>query len=233
MRLLARIVLLVAIVWLVIAIVYQLRPAPTPEGAEAPTQNIFNVFVLILLFAGTLGAIVAFFLLPAIGEWVGHLFIAPNERIEKGEYDDALAFANQGDYEGAIAAYRNVLRNNPEDTHALNEIVHLYCDKLNNYDAAAAELEEALQREWSEEKGAFVASRLAEVYWKYQGDADRARAILTQIMESMPETRHAANARHKLRDIEIALRTGSRPQVLGDAEEPAEAGGDDTPVSGA
>ena len=37
------------------------------------------------------------------------------------------------------------LEENPDDTHALSEIIHIYCDKLHDHDAAERFLEEALE----------------------------------------------------------------------------------------
>jgi hypothetical protein len=44
-----------------------------------------------------------------------------------------------------------------------------------------------------------------DVYWNQKRDASRARHMLMQIAETMPNTRHAANAMHRLHEIDRAL----------------------------
>ena len=88
---------------------------------------------------------------------------------------------------------------------ALSEIVRLECEHLDNPAAAADILEQALEREWTPEDAAFLTSRLVDVYWKHQRKAREARALLMQIIEAMPGTKHSANAQHKLQEIERQL----------------------------
>src|SRR5690606_31905460 len=112
---------------------------------------------------------------------------------------EALAKTARGDYEGAVAAYKKVVGKTPTDTHAISEAVRLQCDKLEDPNGAAAYLEHLLQNEWPMDDAAFLANRLVDVYWNYLQDADRSRPILEQIMSDMPETKHSANAAHRLR----------------------------------
>ena len=81
----------------------------------------------------------------------------------------------------------------------------IQCEHLENPAGAAETLEEALKKEWPPESAAFLSSRLVDVYWKYQHDAPSARALLMQIIEAMPETRHSANAMHRLQEIDKQL----------------------------
>ena len=55
------------------------------------------------------------------------------------------------------------------------------------------------------EQTAFLSQRQVDVCWNYQHDGIRARAILIKIAEDMPETREAANAMHRLQEIERAI----------------------------
>jgi outer membrane protein assembly factor BamD (BamD/ComL family) len=55
------------------------------------------------------------------------------------------------------------------------------------------------------EDAALLCSRLADVYSTYQHDITKARALLMQVIETMPNTRHAANATHRLQEIERQL----------------------------
>ena len=119
-----------------------------------------------------------------------------------------MAKIAQGDYEGAIEEYKKAsLRRPPDDTHALSEIIgpSLYCDKLHDHDAAELFMEDALQKEWPPEQGVFLASRLVDIYWTHKHDAARARHVLTQIAETMPDTKYAANAVHRMHEIDRTL----------------------------
>lgn len=182
------------------------------QGAEQPDHSkIILCFAGIVLLAVLGGSVLAFSVLPAAAESVGNAFFSPNEEIEKSPHSDAQAKMAQGDFPGAIEEYRRAFEADPSDTLALSEIARIYCERLQDFDLAAAALEQALQNEWPHDQAAFLASRLVDVYWKYQHDAVRARPVLIQIVESMPETRHAANATHRLLEIDRALETGALP----------------------
>ena len=146
--------------------------------------------------------------MPVLGDMLGNLFFQPSEQIERTSHDEAVGACARGDYEAAIEAYQKALAEDPEDTLAYSEIVKIQCEHFHDPAAGVATLEEALQQEWPVEEAAFLSSRLVDVYWKYQRDARQARALLLQIVETMPGTRHASNAEHRIQEIEkqIALK---------------------------
>jgi tetratricopeptide (TPR) repeat protein len=173
-----------------------------PEVAPSRILGLFGGFVVLgagiaILFVTTI--------LPAMVESMTNLFFNPNERIEKDPHSDAISAVARGDYEGAIEAYRAIYEEDPTDTLALSESAKIYCEHLNDPAAAAELIEEALKKEWPADGVAFLSTRLVDVYWKYQHDGRSARALLLQIMEVMPETRHAANASHRLQEIDKEL----------------------------
>ena len=182
--------------------------ARTAMAAENPDQSrvvmLFGGLVLVGLVTG--GVIVVVFL-PAFGDWVGDFFFNPNQQAEKAPHADALAAIARGDYEQAIAEYRKCVERDGTDTHAVSEIVRLYCDKLGDPVSAESVLEEALAQDRTHEDAAFLSNRLAEVYWNHQHDARRARELLLQVVETFPNTKHSANAQHRLQEIERQLAT--------------------------
>ena len=182
--------------------------ARTAMASEIPDQSrvvmLFGALVLVGLVTG--GVLVVMFL-PVVGDWVGNFFFNPNERAEKPPHADALAAIARGDYEQAVAEYRKCIERDENDTHALSEMVHLYCDKLGDPVSAESLLEEALAKDWAHDDAAFLSNRLAEVYWKYQHDARRSRELLLQVIETFPNTKHSANAQHRLQEIERQLAT--------------------------
>ncbi len=169
----------------------------------------FNKIVLyfggVVLIGGAAGVLIVTVVLPAVGDAIGNLFFSPNQSIGKAPHADALVAIARGDYEAAVQEYLKAFEKDPHDTLALSEVAKIECEHLGNPVAAADVLEQALEREWTPEDASFLTSRLAEIYWKYQHNARDARGLLMQIIESMPGTKHAANAQHKLQEIERAL----------------------------
>ncbi len=69
-------------------------------------------------------------------------------------------------------------------------------------DAAIVTLREGLEsQEWSVNNAAFFLFRMAELYEKQKEDMMTSIQLLQQIVELFPETRHSANATHRLRDL--------------------------------
>jgi hypothetical protein len=203
MKTFARFVLAVALAYLVVVLLADVQlQMKLQSAAEKPDYSRITVsFVVILGAAIAIGAMFALSVLPAIADKIGSFLFNPNQEIEKPPHSVAMAKMAQGDYHGAVEEYQK----DPYDTLALSEIAHIYCDKLKECDAAAQVLEAALDREWPPEDSAFLGARLADVYWHHQNDAVRARAVLIQIAENLPDSKHAANAQHKLREIDLAL----------------------------
>jgi hypothetical protein len=168
---------------------------------------------VVLLFGGTIidGAIVAtiiaMWIVPKIGESVGGFFFNPGTQIEKDDHAIAISKLAQGDPEGAIEHYRDILAKDPHDTLAISEIARICCRDLGDTARGASAIEQALQEEWPPQQGSFLANRLADVYL-LQDDLGRAREVLTEVTVAMPGTKYAANAQHRLREIERALQTG-------------------------
>ena len=115
---------------------------------------------------------------------------------------DARAFVAQGEYEGAIAAYRAVTLAQPENRFPWVEIAKIQHDNLEDPDASIATLRAALEsREWRVNDTAFFMFRLAELYEEVKDDTPQSVSILEQVVELFPETRHSANATHRLREL--------------------------------
>jgi tetratricopeptide (TPR) repeat protein len=170
-----------------------------------------------LLFAGTLldglcvAAILAFTIVPMIGQSVGGFFFNPGTEVEKDPHSDAIAKLAQGDPEGAIGVYESILGKDPNDSLAISEIARICCRNLSDPARAAAYLERALEREWPQEQVSFLGNRLADVYL-LQEEPMRARQIIVQIAENMPDTKFAANAQHRLHEIDRGIESPSSPQ---------------------
>jgi tetratricopeptide (TPR) repeat protein len=205
MRALPRLLLFLGLGYLTFVLFHEASLAR--KNPDIDPSKVVLLFAATVLIGGSAAIIVVSMLLPTLGDAVGNFFFQPNEEVEKDPHSTAQAALARGDYEGAVAEYKEILASDPTDTLSYSEIAKIACEHLDDAAGAAAVLEEGLQREWAPDDAAFLTSRLVDVYWKYQRDIRGARALLIKIMESMPGTRHAANAEHKLKEIEqqIAL----------------------------
>ena len=172
---------------------------------DVPPSKILGLFAGVVALGVGIAIIFVTTIMPAMVESITNLFFNPDEKAEKDPHSDAISAVARGEYEEAIEAYRAIYEADPIDTLALSESAKIYCEYLDNPVAAAELIEEALKKEWPPEGAAFLSSRLVDVYWKYQHDGRGARGLLLQIMETMPDTRHAANASHRLQEIDKEL----------------------------
>ena len=103
---------------------------------------------------------------------------------------------------GAIDAYREVATEQPDNRFPWLEISKIQHDNLEDPDAAIKTLREALESsDWRVNDAAFFMFRIAEMYEVDKKDQAQAVAILQQVVETFPETRHSANATHRLREL--------------------------------
>ena len=173
------------------------------DAGESEVTHLVTYYFCILGLAAVTALVSYVLLLPLFGEYAGNFIFNPNEKIERNLHAEALVKLAAGDFQGAVDEYRAVFEEDPQDIHAASEIVRLYCEKLNEPDSAADFLVEALSyAERLPEDVAFFSQRLVDVCWHYQHDGIRARAILIKIAKDMPETREAANALHRVQEID-------------------------------
>ena len=234
MRLLPR-VLVVAI--MLVAMFLLIRQAKVLAAAEEPDMaRLVTYYVSILGLAAVTAVVSCISLLPLLGEFMGNVVFTPNQQIERSAHHDALARLAAGDFQGAIDEYKAVFEDDPRDVHAASEVVRLYCEKLEAPEPAEDFLVEALSyEEQTQEEKAFLSQRLVDVCWNYQRDGIRARAILIKIAENMPETREAANALHRLQEIDRMMNQDVYlpPEPAGAAPAEAEAAGEALAQDGA
>jgi tetratricopeptide (TPR) repeat protein len=206
MRIIVRISVVVVLGWVMLVL---FQKAHVSQGINPDPSKLILYYLGVVGLGVVIGGIVSMSVLPAIGDQVGSFFYNPSTEIEKDPHHRALVKLANGDFQAAIDEYGKVVEKNPADTLALSEMVRIYCDKLHEPEPAAALLEGALQQEhWSNDDVAFLGERLVDIYWLHQRDGARSRSILLQIAEQMPETKHAANALHRLHEIDRAMLLG-------------------------
>ena len=203
MRIFPRIIIVAALLGALFLLIEHVKAL---QDAGIDSSKLVTFYFAILGLVVVTALVFCVTMLPLMGEFIGNFMFTPNEKIERSPHADALAKLAAGDFPGAVEEYREVFADNPQDTHAASEIVRLYCDKIEDPEAAAGFLVEALSvPDRTPEEIAFLSQRMVDVCWLHQHDAIRARAILIKIAEDMPETREAANALHRLQEIDRAV----------------------------
>lgn len=202
--------------------VRELQPTEDVDNAKMDAELVTH-YIGILGLAVVTAIVFCVSLLPLLGELVGNIMFTPNQQIERSPHGDALAKLAAGDFEGAIEEYKSVFDDDPLDTHAASEVVRLYCEKLHDPEPAMSFLVEALSiPDRTPEDIAFLSQRMVDVCWNHKHDGIHARAILIKIAEDMPETREAANAVHRLQEIERIMNSEYSEPDFSTPSEPAE-----------
>jgi tetratricopeptide (TPR) repeat protein len=169
------------------------------EGIDS-TSTFLGIFMAFLT-AGYGGVVFVAYLLPILAHRATHTVFDSGEILEKDPMAEARSKVAQGDYEGAIEAYRIASENDPENRMPWIEIVKIQRETLQQPQAAIHSIREALANyAWPENDASFFLFRLADLYQNDMQDLDTAARIMKQVIEQFPETRHSANARNKLQE---------------------------------
>jgi tetratricopeptide (TPR) repeat protein len=168
-------------------------------------EKTFNGILLTFLSAGLVGIFFVVYLLPFFAQRVTHAVYDSAEMVEKDVMHDARSLMAQGDYEGAIAAFKQAAAADPLNRLPWVEIAKIQKVNLEDPAAAIATIRHALESQaWEINDAAYFLFRLAELYDEVEGNRASAVAIMNQVIEQFPETRHSANARNKLHEWEMA-----------------------------
>jgi tetratricopeptide (TPR) repeat protein len=160
------------------------------------------VFIYILIVAVSGGVIVLKWVVPAIGDHIGETFYSAPEKAEQTPTQKAMALVAQGEYRKALAAFEKILAETPNDRFAVMEMAKIHHDKLGDTEAAIGVLEKAVAGEWPDDDKGFFLIKVADMHASYSGNFARAKEVLDQLISEYPESHHAANAHHKMREIE-------------------------------
>jgi tetratricopeptide (TPR) repeat protein len=169
-------------------------------------ENEKEVYKLlsILLLAVVGGIFFVMVILPKLGDAVGTMMYSSGEEVTSDEGMKAAAKMAAGDFPGAIEEYEEMMKLKPEDPFPVSEIAKIHAEKLQDPGRALAFLQDHLQsREWSPENAAFLMFRMVDLHLG-RHDFDSAKEILGQVVGSFPGTRHSANAKHRINEIEQA-----------------------------
>jgi lipopolysaccharide biosynthesis regulator YciM len=165
------------------------------------------------------------------GDAVGEAMLSSAEESGTDPYMKARGKVAIGDYEAAVAEFREIAKDNPEDRMPVVEIVKLYLDRLHDTNNAELTLENAIRQEhWAPDDAAYFIFRLIDLIQEHHSDdQDRVVNLLQKVMRRYPDTRHSANAIHRLRDIDPTLVASTQAEIA--AEQAVES--DEGTTSGA
>jgi len=178
-------------------LIAQLKSERDTKAGEATFKGILFTF----LAAGTLGVLFVLYILPIMAHKFTHAIYDSGEQVERDPMHDAHSLLAQGDYAGAVEAFKLAAANDPLNRLPWVEISKIQRTQLKDPDAAIATLRAALEGQaWQVNDAAYLLFRLAELYFEDRQDLVNAASIMQQVIDEFPETRHSANARHKLHE---------------------------------
>ena len=195
-----------------------LLPAKENKVDVVEGERTFTGVLLTFLSAGLVGILFVFQVLPAFAQRITHSVYDSAEMVEKDVMHDARSLLAQGDYQGAIDAFKQAAAADPLNRLPWVEIAKIYKDNLDDPTSAVQTIRHALESQaWEVNDAAYFLFRLAELYDEVEGDRPSAVAIMQQVVEQFPGTRHSANASHKLHEWSMEAETpgapASEPQV--------------------
>ncbi|MBK1835321.1 tetratricopeptide repeat protein [Roseibacillus ishigakijimensis] len=160
----------------------------------------FGLFIITGIFVGFL---VVTYVLPNIVQRASEEVYGSTEKVGAPDaISQAQASVAQGEWEEAIAHYREAAAEDPSNRLPWVEIALLQRERLEDPQASLATLDEALARGgWRENDEAFFIFRKIEIYEHDLNQHEKAVAQLREVIEKFPQTRHSANAMHKLHEL--------------------------------
>ncbi len=168
-------------------------------------ERTIEGILLTFLSAGLFGIFFVVYALPFFAQRATHAVFDSGEMVEKDVMHDARSLMAQGDYEGAIEAFKLAAAADPLNRLPWVEIAKIQKTNLGDPAAAIQTIRHALEsQEWEINDAAYFLFRLAELYDEVEGNRATAVAIMNQVIEQFPGTRHSANASHKLHEWNVA-----------------------------
>lgn len=152
-----------------------------------------------VIYAGVLTII---YVLPTVVDHVSEELIGSSERVGDDPRIKARAAIENEDYPEAIRIYREMWKEDPDDRFPMVEIANLQRRELENPILAVDTLKEAYEDHgWPEGEAAFLLNRMVEIYQDDLDDEKEARKVMERIIEDLPGTRFAVNAKHELKKL--------------------------------
>ncbi len=166
--------------------------------------GVGKVLLPLALLLGYGGFLAVRYGLPFVAERFTQEMVGSTEEVEQVRDEvTAQAAVAAGDYAEAVRLYRDEWRKEPSNRLPIWEAAKLQREKLNSPAVALMTLDEALAGyDWEADDRAFLMFRKVEIYEEDMGDEEKVVEVLKEVTEKCQATRHAANAMHKLRELE-------------------------------
>ena len=184
---------------------------PSPELTAAYNKFLGesdggSPLITFALFIGTgifVGFLVVSYVLPSIVQKASEEVYGSTEKVGgPSPLNQAQANVAQGEWDQAIASYQQAAIEDPSNRLPWVEIAMLQRERLEKPELALETLDKALARgDWRENDEAFFFFRKIEIHENDLDQRSQAVALLREVMEKFPETRHYANAMHKLHEM--------------------------------
>ncbi|MDP0491704.1 MAG: tetratricopeptide repeat protein [Verrucomicrobiota bacterium JB023] len=172
---------------------------PEPEKNESAAFITFGLFIITGVFTGFL---VVTYVLPNLVQRASEEVLGSTEKVGKNPMAKAQALVAQGKWEEAIESYREAAEAEPDNRLPWVEIAMLQRERLDDPESALETLREALDRGgWRENDEAFFYFRKIDIHENEMKNREKAIALLRDVIEKFPQTRHSANAMHKLHEL--------------------------------
>ena len=165
-------------------------------------QQTFKGILLTFLTTGLVGILFVVHVLPALVQRFTHAVYDSGEMVDHDVMRDARSLMARGEYEAAIVEFRNAIAAEPGNRMPWMEIAKIQKDCLDDPQAAIRTLSDAIEAfAWSMDDVVYFMFRLAELHEQVSGDHGAAMSLMQQVAEHYPNTRHAANANHRLQEL--------------------------------
>lgn len=174
------------------------------SGIDEEEQfGVLKIFPVLIIGGLYLGILFVLYILPNIIDKGINSVLGSNEEIEADPYHDAHLAVAQGDYPAAIQIFKDRLETDTENMKPWVEIAKIQLKNLENPPAAIKTYQKALTKgDWSDNDTAYFMSRIADIQRTELEDQAAATETLQSIVAEFPDTRHSANAKHHLREID-------------------------------
>jgi len=170
------------------------------DGKKGSPLVTFLLFIVTGVFTGFL---IVSYVLPNIVQKASEEVYGSTEKSEgPGSLAKAQANVAQGNWDEAIVHYQQFAEEAPTDRLPWVEIAELQRTRLENPPLALETIDQALARgDWRENDEAFFIFRKIDIFENDLKQHPQAVALLRNIIARFPETRHSANAMHKLHEM--------------------------------
>lgn len=165
-------------------------------------ERTFNGILMTFLITALVGGVFVLTIVPLFAQQVSMGMTGSGATVEDDGMRKARSLVAQGDYAGAMVAFRQSAAADPTNRIPWMEIVKIQKDQMAVPAAAVQTLHHVLEsHRWPADDAAYFLNRLADLYQDSLGDHESAVAMLNQVVGEFPGTRHAALAKQKLLDL--------------------------------